>query len=231
MNESLSIIVPAYNEEGTIIQVLDEIMAAMADYDGDWEVVVVDDGSTDYTVSKTMDYIKSHPPVWLYSHGTNMGSGEAIITGMHRAKYDLAIYVPADGQFDPAEIPEFAAAAKDVDIVVGNRSSRKDYTIRRRIQSYVYLYLVNMFFGQKFRDVNWVHLWRRKCVLDMKLRARGVFLMQEILNIAKANGFKTTQIPSKYRIRKGGKSKVSSFNTVWTTIKEMWTYFIKGPIK
>jgi glycosyltransferase involved in cell wall biosynthesis len=231
MSESVSIVVPAFNEQHTIRPVLTEIVNAMDRFDGGWEIIVVDDASTDQTAPIVTDFSSTNNRVRLITHQNNQGSGGAIRTGLRTSSMTLVIYAPADGQFDPTEIPSYVDAAKNADIVLGIRSSRSDYTLRRKIQSAVYLGLVNTVFRQRYQDVNWVHLWRRVLVSAITPRSRGVFFLQEILCEAKKDNLRIVEIPSTYRPRKGGSAKGGSTKTVLATLFDAGTYLLKGAVK
>ncbi|MCZ7586259.1 MAG: glycosyltransferase family 2 protein [Deltaproteobacteria bacterium] len=189
--ESVSIVIPAYNEEGGLANVVAEIRAAMAERGGAYEIIVVDDGSTDRTAQIAESHIG--PDLRVVRHERNRGAGLAIRTGMKNAVLDLVVYVPADAQFDPREIARFATAAEGHDIVVGYRRHRRPYGLVRRTQSAVYLAIVNRVFGQRYRDVNWVHMWRRTTAGSLPVGSEGVFMQQELLDRARRAGMKIAE--------------------------------------
>ncbi len=230
MTESVSIIVPAFNEADSIGDVLDEIFQAMKDFSADWELIVVDDGSTDDTAKVTSEKVDQCKNLRLIRHEQNQGSGGAIRTGIDQAKMDLVIYLPADGQVNPSEIQAYVSAALGADIVLGVRTSRNDYSIRRKAQSFVYLKMVNLFFGQSFRDVNWVHLWRRDKINRIQLRSDGVFMLQEIVCIARKEGWRIVEVPSIYRTRIKGLAKGGSLKSILCTLHDFFTHLVHGPL-
>ena len=225
--ESVSIVIPAFNEADTLRDVVAEIETAMCKYEGDWEIIIVDDGSTDATAAVAGELCNDHTR--LVRHDRNRGSGMAIRSGLQQARLDLVVYVPADGQFDPGEIPRFAAAAIDgADIVIGYREHREHYNLVRRCQSVVYVGLVNLLFGQNFRDVNWVHMWRRETAGRLPVQAEGVFMQQELLARARRQGMKVAEVPSAFLRRQGGLAKGSKPTAIFVTIGEMLRFFFHG---
>lgn len=225
--ESLSVIIPVYNEEQTIAGVLARVLSVMNEFPGDWEVVIVNDGSTDKTLELCTEFLGDR--VRVLQHEQNRGAGDALRTGMADSRCELAIFVPADGQFDPREIPMFAEAAKNADVVLGVRKGRDHYSMWRKLQSRIYLNLMNLLFRQRYSDVNWVQLWRMPTAGKLEISSKGVFMQQELIDKAKLRGLSIVEIPSRFLKRGGGKAKGSSFRTVLVTIRELIVYkFARG---
>ncbi len=225
MNEAapkVTVVVPCFNEEATLEPTLDELCGVLAEAHFSWEVIVVDDGSSDRSAQITTDYHHRNPGVRLVEHRHNMGSGQAIWTGVQHAHGEFVIYVPADGQFDHGEIPMYVARAEEgADIVIGHRLSRDDYTLYRRASSFVFLTLCNTLFDHQFQDVNWVHLWRRSIFDELHPQSRGVFFLEEILVRARDGGKQVAEVPSVYRPRQGGVAKGGKPIVIAKTIYEM----------
>ena len=232
MNETarapgVTIIVPAYNEEGSLRTVVEEIVEVAKSALTEWETLIVDDASTDGTSRIAAELRAEHPEVRCFTHETNRGSGGAILSGITNARCDLVIYVPADGQFHLQELGEFVDAIADCDIVIGARIGRSDYSWFRRLSSRVFIRLVNVLFRQDFRDVNWVHMWRRRVFDVVTPRARGVFLLEEILVRAERSGFRVREIDSAYIPRMAGQAKGGNLLTILRTIYEMAVFWFE----
>jgi glycosyltransferase involved in cell wall biosynthesis len=227
VSESLSIIVPAFNEEGNLRTVVGQVSALSESVLAHYEILIVDDGSTDGTHQVALELVRELPHLRLVRHDTNRGSGGAILTGIEQARCDLVMYVPADGQFYLPEITEFLEAMAGHDIVIGARIKRSDYSWFRLLSSRVFILLVNLLFEQSFRDVNWVHMWRRAVFERVKPQSRGVFLLEEILVRARQAGFKVREISSFYVPRLSGQAKGSNPRTILTTIYEMARFWLE----
>jgi glycosyltransferase involved in cell wall biosynthesis len=123
--ELLSIIIPAYNEAGTLAQVLDKVLEAPLPRGLDRELVVVDDCSTDQTSAVLDEFLRARPqaPLRHFRHATNQGKGAALHTGIHEAKGDYILIQDADFEYDPAEYPKLLAPILDghADVVYGSR--------------------------------------------------------------------------------------------------------------
>lgn len=118
-SQGLSVVVPAYNEEKGIGEVIDQIRAAVAQIDVPHEIIVVDDGSRDRTAE-----IVAAKPVRLLRHETNRGYGAALKTGMASATYRHVAILDADGTYEPADLVKLIQSMGDCDMVVGARTGR-----------------------------------------------------------------------------------------------------------
>lgn len=217
---SLTVVIPAYNEEAGLERITRDALEALRGAVPQFEVVIVDDGSSDATGGIADRLASENPEVKAAHHETNQGSGMAIRTGIANATCDLVMYVPADDQFDLTEVGAYASAARQADIVVGVRDSRSDYSWFRLLSSWAFLKLTNTLFGFHYRDVNWVHLWRRRIFDEIRPRSRGVPLMAEILVRAAQRGYTSVEIDSVYRPRAAGKAKGSSVRSIALAIYE-----------
>jgi glycosyltransferase involved in cell wall biosynthesis len=227
VSASLSIIVPAYNEAGNLETVVEQISRLAAATLEAHEIVIVDDGSTDGTDVVAGRLATRIPALRVVRHERNQGSGGAILTGIAHARCELVMYVPADGQFHLPEIAGFLRAMEAADVVIGARIQRSDYSWFRLLSSRVFIVLVNLLFRQDFKDVNWVHMWRRRIFDKVRPRSRGVFLLEEILVRARAAGFTVREIQSFYIPRLSGRPKGSNPRTILTTIVEMTRFWLE----
>ena len=217
----LSIIVLAYNEEKTLAPVVERSVEVGEGLGIRFEVIVIDDASTDATATIGPQLAERHARVRYLRHRNNQGSGMAIRSGIAASRGERIIYVPADGQFDVAEIDRFYEAAQGADIVVGARESRSDYTWFRLASSQTFLLMVKALFGTDVQDVNWVHLWHRRVFESCHVRSEGVFLLEEILVRASREGLTVAEVDSAYRPRAGGEASGGSVRTICKTIGEM----------
>src|SRR5262249_22191997 len=130
-HESLSLVLPAYNEAAVIRQAVTEAEAALTGRFAEFEILVVDDGSADATAAIVEGLVPNAPHVRLLRHGVHRGYGAALRTGFEAARFPLVAFTDADCQFDLTELGTLAALAEEHPIVAGYRVSRKDPWKRR----------------------------------------------------------------------------------------------------
>lgn len=143
----VTIIIPAYNEAAVIGTVVDSILA-VAPTDGDWEILVVDDGSTDETCKRA-----SRPGVRVFQHPYNKGNGASVKTGLRKARGELVCLMDADGQHDPRDIPKMLAALETYDLVIGTRTGRQSGGVLRWIGNFFYNRLASYLANHPIHDL------------------------------------------------------------------------------
>ena len=139
----VTVILPAYNED----QVVGETVKAIKKLHPDFEVLVVDDGSTDNTMQVAMD---AGANVW--PHPYNMGNGAAVKSGLRAASGDYVILMDADGQHQPEDIARLLEFADSYDMVVGARSSNSQASLQRKIANYIYNIFASYITKHKISD-------------------------------------------------------------------------------
>jgi len=127
---SISLILPAWNESDAILRAIEEADAALRQVSDDFEIIVVDDGSTDNTVELVKQAAVENHSLRLVQHNSNQGYGAALRSGFAEAKKDLVGFTDADCQFDLTELNRFVLLAERYDIVCGYRIDRKDTALR-----------------------------------------------------------------------------------------------------
>lgn len=140
MNPVLSVVIPAYNEEKTIVRVLDTVLEKVP---ATFEVIVVDDGSTDRTRENVAAYMRNNSSVRLICHEKNRGKTAAVSTGFRESRGDIVIVQDADLEYDPEDIPSLIQPIQDgrADVVFGSR-----FLVRRAARVlYFRHYLANRF--------------------------------------------------------------------------------------
>lgn len=125
----LSIVVPAYNEAGNLPALVAEIRAAVAGED--YEIVIVDDGSTDGTAATLRSLAAEEPALRPFRMPANRGQSAALAAGIHQARGEIVVTLDADLQNDPADIPRLIEALEGYDVVSGVRAQRNDTWLRR----------------------------------------------------------------------------------------------------
>jgi len=216
---SLTIAIPAYNEEESIGEVIKDILRDGPKYVGDFEVVIIDDGSTDRTGSIAEGYAGKDKRIRVV-HQANAGYGNAMLRGIREAKKEFVCYMPADGQFLVRDMVYCLPHMRTADLILGARGSRADYTTYRLILSFSYLILLRILFGITYQDVNWLTIWRTKKVQKLPIWSRGIFLLAEIVVRFQRKGYKIVEAPSFYRPRTGGRVKNAKLSIAMRTFMD-----------
>jgi glycosyltransferase involved in cell wall biosynthesis len=186
MARSVSCTIMAYNEEATLAEATDDVVAALRGFgDRAFEVLIVDDGSTDRSAEIGRELELRHPEVRLIRHGQNRGPGSALLTGFAESKHEVICFHAADQQLPFAEVAALIPLLDEVDLVIGDRTARPGYTPLRRLSSHVYIGLVQRLFGLRaYRDFNFLYLYRKQLldrIAQAGIETTGVFMPTEVL--------------------------------------------------
>jgi glycosyltransferase involved in cell wall biosynthesis len=214
---SISIIIPAYNEEENIAYILKDSLQKLPKFFSDYEIIVVDDGSKDKTGEIADRYATKNSTIRVI-HQKNGGYSKAMLSGIKAAKKEFIAYMPADGQFMVDDMRHCFEVMKDSDLILGYRGGRTDYATRRIFFSYGYLLLLLLLFDVKYMDVGWVNIWRASKLKRLKLKAvGGIFILTEILVRFRRKGLNIVEAPSYYHPRISGEVKNAKLKVVMAT--------------
>jgi len=216
--QSISIAIPAFNEEECLEWVIKDTLKSLPKYFKDYEVIIVNDGSTDKT-GAIADRLALHRPRLKVIHQKNAGYSQAMLAGINAATKEFVAYMPADGQFLIEDMRHCFDVLAQSDLVLGYRGGRSDYATKRIFFSYGYLLLLLILFDIKYMDVGWVNIWRTNKVQELNLTAPGgIFILTEILVRFKQKGYIITEAPSYYRSRRAGEVKNAKLSVVRKTL-------------
>lgn len=149
-----SIVVPCYNEEAAIRETIDQLQT-IAKEASRYELIIVDDGSSDGTGQILKNYVKNEIRIKILTHNQNRGYGAALKTGISHAKFDLIVITDADGTYPNHRIPELVAACENYDMVVGARTGEDvEYSKTRMIPKFFLKTWVSWISRQNVPDIN-----------------------------------------------------------------------------
>lgn len=226
---SITIVIPAYNEEKSLDRVVKNTLGKLPKYFQDFEIVIVDDGSQDKTGEIADGLAKKNKRIKVI-HQINGGYSRAMLTGIKMASKEFVAYMPADGQFLVDDMRHCFEVMPNNDMILGYRGGRPDYTFKRIIFSYGYLLLLSLLFNLKYTDVGWVIIWRASKIKNIKLTSSsGIFLLTESLVRFQQKKYKIVDAPSYYHPRKLGEAKNVKFKVVFQTLLsaiKFW-FFVK----
>jgi glycosyltransferase involved in cell wall biosynthesis len=213
-----------FNEEETIEHAIACAASALAGYSGDYEILVVDDASTDASAEIVRRLELDDPRIRLLRHEVNRKLGATLKTGYAAARHELVVYMDADLPFDPQEIVRAIRVLEvtRADLIAGYRHDRRAEGARRTFYSYLYNTLIGLLFGWPHRDINFsFKLMRREVLEAIELRSEGSLIDAELIVKAKNLGFVIQQIGLDYFPRTRGRSTLSSPAVILKIFREL----------
>ncbi len=229
--EKLSIFYPMWNEEEYIERAIEAGRRACeglmrAGEILDFEMIVVDDASTDATGAIADRIAGEDPRVRVVHHERNRKLGGAMKTGFRSATGDLILYTDADLPFDMAELPRAIRLMRnyDADIISAYRFDRTGEGYLRSVYTFVYNLLIRTVFDVKARDINFAFKLCRARVFDhVELKSEGSFIDAELVIRSTRLGYEMQQFGVDYFPRTRGVSTLSSPGVIATIMREMWS--------
>ena len=220
-NISISVFFPCYNEQDNIAHVVQQALAAFEKLKADFEVIIVDDGSSDSTGQIADELAGQNSGVKVVHHRTNLGYGAALQSGFKAATKELVFYTDGDGQFDINEMPPLLRLMEQYDIVSCYRLNRQDNLIRK-INGWCWTKLVCLLFGMKIRDIDCAFkLYKREIFDNIKLVSTGALIDAEILARAVRKGYRITQKGIHHYPRTAGSQTGANFRVILRAFKEL----------
>ncbi len=210
----VSFVLPAFNEAPNIVRALETITSVASRYCAGYEVIVVDDGSSDGTALLVEECRRRNACIRLVSHDVNRGYGEALRTGFAAATLDYVFFTDSDNQFDLDEIPLLLVWADDADVVAGYRSERQD-PLMRRINAWGWNRLVRMLFYVPVRDIDCAFkLFRRDALADIELASRGAMINTELMVKLARGGSKVVEVGVTHLPRTAGEPSGANLRVI-----------------
>ncbi|MCL4459418.1 MAG: glycosyltransferase family 2 protein [Chloroflexi bacterium] len=218
---SISVVLPAHNEEENLPQMLRATTEVLSKITSDYEIIVVDDGSTDHTAEITQSWAQSDAHIRLQQHPRNVGYGGALATGFAAATKELVLLTDSDNQFDVTEINKLLPLIDQADLVVGYRAPRRDPFVRR-LNGLGWNMLVNLLFGYTCRDVDCAFkLFKRSILQKVRIVSRGATFSAEFLVRARRQGYRIREVPVKHLPRLAGVQSGARPDVIWRAFGEL----------
>lgn len=216
---SLSIVIPAYNEEPNVEACCREVVDAVAGLHRTFEVIFIDDGSTDATFAVLAGLVRADPRVRVIRLRRNAGQTAALDAGFRAARGEVVVTMDADLQNDPRDIARLLPALETYDAACGWRVSRQD-PWTKRIASRVANAARQRLTRDGVHDTGCtLKAFRREAVLRLRLyRGMHRFLPALLL----LEGFRVTEVPVGHRPRRAGQSKYGNWSRLWTGLSDLW---------
>ncbi|MEJ2242059.1 MAG: glycosyltransferase family 2 protein [Candidatus Bathyarchaeota archaeon] len=223
----ISVIIPVYNEEENILPLYKRLTAALENV-GNYEIIFVDDGSTDRTFKKLSECSNIDSRVKIAKFRRNFGQSAAISYGFDNAQGDIMITMDADLQLDPNDIPGMIKQIQNgSDVVCGWRKQRKDPYFRKKLPSRFFNWLTSKVTGLKIHDIGTpMRAYRAEVVKNISGNLYGE-LHRYVPVLAAWKGYKISEMEVKHNPRKHGKSKYGSSRLIRGFFDLISVYFLE----
>ncbi len=224
---SVSAFFPAHNEADNIEALTEKIVQVLSENVSYFEVLIINDGSTDGTRELADKLAAKHPQVRAIHHEVNRGYGGAVKTGIASSQKDWIFFTDGDGQFDVSEIPLLLEHVHDHDAIVGFRMNRQDPS-HRKLFAFCWGTLIRILFGFRVRDLDCAFkLFRRQYFDGRELKAEGAVISVEIFSILTSNNAKIKQVGVHHLPRMAGEQSGGSPKVVLRAFKELFNLYGK----
>jgi len=201
----ISAFFPAYNEERNVASMVERLSAVLPRVADDYEIIVVNDGSTDRTGAIADEIAAADAHVRAVHHAVNRGYGGALKSGFAASRKEYVFFTDGDGQFDVAEIERLLPHVSEYDIVVGYRLERAEGGLRK-LNAGAWNWLVRRLFHIPVRDVDCAFkLFKRRVFDTVQSQAEGAMISTEVLARAVRAGFRVTEVGVHHYPRAHGK--------------------------
>jgi glycosyltransferase involved in cell wall biosynthesis len=224
---ALSIVVPFHDEEENIEATVERIHEAFPSFVDHYEIILVDDGSTDRTGHLADRLAADDPRIRAIHHPANLGYGAALRSGFSAARHDLIFYTDGDLQFDLKEFPLLLPLIETADIASGYRANRQD-PWHRRFNGRLFNLIMGLLFGLWFRDIDCAFkIYRRRVFESLQLRSSSILIDAEIYILARRQGMTIKEIAVSHYPRTRGTNVGNSPKVVAGAIIELAAFCLR----
>lgn len=222
----ISVILPILNEEKIISSTINKIINKLKQTSEDYEIIAVNDGSTDDTLKVLNSLHKIHPKLKVINHTENIGYGAAFQSGVKKAKYEWLLFMDSDMQFEINDLDNFIQYIPTSDFIIGYRSKRAD-NIKRIFFSKVYNKLVRLLFGINIIDIDCAFkLMRKSSVNRLGVLPTSFFVSTTLLVKAIRSQVRIVELPVNHLPRTRGSSTVTLMQVI-RTLKDLVIIYIQ----
>ncbi len=218
---SISVFFPCYNEQGNIRRVAEQAIQVLEGLGADYEVIIVNDGSSDDTGRIADRMAVERKRVRVIHHAHNLGYGAALQSGFRAATKELVFYTDGDGQFDLAELPPLLPLIQEYDIISCYRVNRQD-NIARKISGWLWTRVTGLVFSLNLRDIDCAFKLYKRAIFDnIQMESTGALIDTEILARAARKGYTITQRGVHHYPRTAGRQTGANVRVVLRAFKEL----------
>lgn len=226
--KTITVIFPAYNEEQNIRSAIARALEAMRPRFHVFELLIIDDGSTDRTGEIAEDLAKTYSEITVIHNRQNLGLGETLYRGFQCARGELVIQNAMDYPFDLCDLDKMIPHLEDADVIVAVRNGHAGYTPYRKLASRVNRFILRRLFNPKLRDYNYTQVFKREVLSAAWPRSRStVFMVPEIIIRACELGFRIKEVDIDYHPRLFGEATSGKPKVIVRCLHDMFMFWIK----
>lgn len=217
-----SIVVMAFNEAPLLQNVVTDLDNTLSIFGPQYEIIVVDDGSTDETGVIADQISKKNHNIHVFHNPSNQGLGAVYRTGFTQSKGEYVSFFPADGQFSAAILLKYATLIETHDIVLGYLPLQSHRNFFGRLLSHAERLIYRLLFGP-FPKFQGVFMFRRNILDELPLttKGRGWGIVMELIIRAQRRGYRITNVPIEIQERKHGTSKVTNLRNLFSNLFQL----------
>ncbi len=236
LNAKISVIVPAYNEGKTLKNSLEEIVKTFDEFDCDYEIILIDDGSQDNTLSEAIKVAEIHKKIRVKRNLKNYGKGRALKKAFRYVRGEYVVFLDADLDLHPGQVSTLFDILRldEADVVIGSKlhpNSQVEYPLSRKLVSLIYFLIIKILFGLPLRDTQTgLKIFKRDVlgkVLPKILVKKFAFDLEILANVQRL-GYKIAEAPVvlKQQRKYGRLGWSAMWQTGWDTLAIFYRMFI-----
>lgn len=225
--DSLSIFFPMYNEEENVAAMLDAALQVVPRIARKYEIIIINDGSTDHTQLRANNYAKKYDNITVISHKKNKGYGASLRTGFSHAQYEWVFFTDGDQQFDLREIQVFIPYTKTYKAIIGYRENRAEGW-SRHLNATIFKLFIDMLFRLHVKDIDCAFkLLKTDVIHSLKLESNGAIITAEFLYKLKKKNIPFKQLPVTHLPRQHGASTGANLGVIMKAMVEFARMYLK----
>jgi glycosyltransferase involved in cell wall biosynthesis len=228
-DSDVSIVIPAFNEEMNVDETIDRVRRTLENIGPSWEIVIVDDCSTDRTAEVVARRAETEPRIRVIRNPVNLGAGTSVLIGLRSASGKIRMHNSMDLPFDPADLPRVLSLFPQSDVVVIRRIDRSAHSPWRKLTSFVHHWLVRVLFWIDVRDMNFVQAYKADVIEKLPIKARSPsFVTAELLIRARRAGFVLREVECVFHPRKRGVASYGKPRDILWALADMFSLRLEG---
>lgn len=212
---SVTVVIPAYNEEGNIQGALDSVVSAVGPIVDGYQIIVIDDGSSDDTRKMALEKAVSNPRITVVSNEGNKGFGFSYARGVRLAEMEYVTVFPGDNDMAGESLAKLVNEIGDTDLVISYMSKTNKRSLFRRVVSKLFVFIMNTLFGLKLEYYNGAFICRTQVLKTIPIKSVGLATLAECLVRMIKSGYTYKAIYFEHIGRKSDRSKAFKLKSIW----------------